>query len=68
MLDAHLRPAIPQAKLLLSALSSAGLSLFDVTPDFADETILRTRTFSRIKPSEIKYWLTSCPSVESWLV
>lgn len=68
MLDAHLRPVLPQAELLLSALSSAGLSLFDVTPVFADETILRTRTFSRIKPSEIKSWFTSCPSVEGWLV
>ena len=68
MLDAHLRPVLPQAELLLSALSCAGLSLFDVTPDFADETILKTRTFSRIKPSEIKSWLASCPSVAGWVV
>lgn len=68
MLDAHLRPVLPQAELLLSALSCAGLSLFDITPDFADETILKTRTFSRIKPSEIKSWLASCPSVDGWVV
>lgn len=68
MLDAQLRPVIPQAETLLSALASAGLSLHDVTPNFADEAIIKARAFSRVKPKEIKHWLSSCRSVDGWLV
>lgn len=68
MLDDHLHAVIPLAETLLSALSSAGLSLHDVTPNFADETIIRARAFSRFKPREIKHWLASCQSVDGWVV
>lgn len=65
--DENLKPLRLEAEKLLEMLEKCGLYIEDVTPDFADEEIKRTKKFSLVKGKEILSWVESHPN-SNWVV
>ena len=61
-------PLNEMAKQLQEELGKEGVILSGKTPDLSDEHIKNTRTFSKVKASEILSWLDKQSDVDSWAV
>lgn len=68
MFDSSMRPIGRLATRLNDMLQSAGIFLYDGTPDFSTEEIRKTKAYSTVKASEILAWLSQHNDVTSWVV
>jgi len=67
-LDEQMRPTTEEMRLLLESLERYHITVYDKTPDFADEEIMRTKYFSLVKAKEILAWLNEHDNVENYVV
>lgn len=65
--DEEIKPMRNEAKVLQEMLSTHGISIAGITPDFADDEIKRTKKFSLVKAKEILSWVDEHPGC-NWIV
>lgn len=68
MFNNQMQPMGKMSKKLYDMLRSAGVTLYDRTPDFATEEIRKAKKYSLVKAKEILAYLKSHKDVDSWVV